>query len=353
MIKLLLNDRKLKILEAIITDYIENAEPIGSRTIAKKYNLGISPATIRNEMSDLEELGLIEQPHTSAGRIPSDKGYRLYVDNMMRSRELTGEETEFLKNAISFNVGQIDYIMQQTARALAMLTNYTTVITEPTSKKTVLKKIQLVSLDEQSVVAVIITEDKTVKNTVIRSTDVPEGDRLTKINARINSVITGVELEAIDKDNVARLLTDFPENRAFVTEVLKVAFKTVKSSENLRLYTSGAKNLLGFPEFSDIEKAKGIFRALDEKDLLITVLGDDNDSRDSVKIQIGDENNMEELKNCSIVKANYKVGNSSFGRIGIIGPTRMNYSQTVSVLSSIIRRINHIMADMEDGDNDE
>ena len=149
-----LNDRKIKILEAIITDYIATAEPVGSRTIARKYDLGISPATIRNEMSDLEEMGLIEQPHTSAGRIPSQRGYRLYVDNMMHSRELTSEEVEFLKNAISLNVGRIEYLMQQTAKALAILTNYTTIVTEPKSTKIRIKHIQLVPIDKNTVVLI-------------------------------------------------------------------------------------------------------------------------------------------------------------------------------------------------------
>ena len=141
-----LNERKIKILEAIITDYIATAEPVGSRTIARKYDLGISPATIRNEMSDLEEMGFIEQPHTSAGRIPSQSGYRMYVDNMMHKRMLTDDEAEFLKNAISFNVNRVEYLMQQTAKALAMLTNYTTVVTEPKSSGVKIKHIQLVTV---------------------------------------------------------------------------------------------------------------------------------------------------------------------------------------------------------------
>ena len=167
-----LSDRKLKILEAIITDYIETAEPIGSRTIAKKYDLGISPATIRNEMSDLEEMGLIEQPHTSAGRIPSDKGYRLYVDNMMQSSSgLSGSQAEYLAKAINYNVTKIEYLMQQTAKAISMLTNYTAVVSEPVDNQVKVKHIQLVPVDERSIVAVIVTSDNTVKNSVIKSKD--------------------------------------------------------------------------------------------------------------------------------------------------------------------------------------
>ena len=162
-----LNERKTKILEAIITGYIETGEPIGSRTIAKNYDLGISSATIRNEMSDLEELGLITQLHTSSGRIPSDKGYRLYVDNLMGHRELTDEETKFLQNVIVNNINHMDYLMEQTAKALSMLTNYPTIISKPKIEKEKIKHIQLVSLDETSIIAVVVTENKTVKNYIV------------------------------------------------------------------------------------------------------------------------------------------------------------------------------------------
>ena len=169
-----LNDRKIKILEAIITDYVATAEPVGSRTIAKKYDLGISPATIRNEMSDLEEMGLIEQPHTSAGRIPSQMGYRMYVDNMMHKRVLTSEEVEFLKNAISLNVDRIEYLMQQTAKALSMLTNYTTIVTEPKSTRVKIKHIQLVPIDNNTVAAVVVTDSKAIKNHIIKAKAIPD-----------------------------------------------------------------------------------------------------------------------------------------------------------------------------------
>ena len=296
-------------------------------------------------MSDLEELGLIEQPHTSAGRIPSQKGYRLYVDSMMRSRELTSDELKFLRSAISFNVGQIDYLMQQTAKALAMLTSYTTVITEPQSKRISVMRIQLVPIDDRSVVCVIITEDKTVKNVVIQCEKAPDAIKLAEISQSINDTLAGKDFSQPDKLKTAALLDKYPDNKGFITNIIKAVVNTVVRSGDVHMYTSGVRNLLGFPEFSDIEKAKSIFRALEEKEMLITLLGDEGAS-DKVQIVIGGENNMEELKNCSIVKASYKVGNNSYGKIGIIGPTRMNYSQTVSVLSSIIRKMDSVLSGM-------
>lgn len=352
-----LNERKIKILEAIITDYVATAEPVGSRTIARKYNLGISPATIRNEMSDLEEMGLIEQPHTSAGRIPSHTGYRMYVDNMMHKRVLTDDEAEFLKNAISFNVNRVEYLMQQTAKALAMLTSYTTVVTEPKSSKVRIKHLQLVPVDKNTVAAVVVTEGKTIKNHIIKAKNVPDADGLYRLSGKINSVIENYALEDIDSEATSAVLEEFAEYRELIVNVFRAVISTVQQEEDVHLYTSGVRNLLGFPEFSDVEKAKNIFQAFEEKDMLITLLGKGEDTAaDKIEIVIGGENKMEELKDCSIVKANYRYGNNSTGKIGIIGPTRMNYSQTVSVLDEIVKKLDTIIDAMlgsgEDGDYD-
>lgn len=347
---MILNDRKIKILEAIINDYIATAEPIGSRTIAKKYNLGISSATIRNEMSDLEELGFIVQPHTSSGRIPSVKGYRLYVDRLMHSRELTSEETILFQNIISSNINHIDYLMQQTAKALAMLTNYTTIVSEPKSKCSKIKHIQLVPLDESSIIAVIVNENKSVKNHVIRMKDVPNIEELNKISAVINQYMKHNCINEM-KYNIKEDNNEFSkENLELIKLVLKTVSETFKQENNVQLYTSGVKNILAFPEFSDLEKAKIIFQTLEEKDMLITLLDQrNNEYNDSIQILIGDENNLEQMKDCSIIKTEYKLGDDSFGSIGIIGPTRMNYAQVVSVLNGIVKNINDVIKVLSGG----
>lgn len=350
-----LNDRKIKILEAIITDYIATAEPIGSRTIAKKYNLGISPATIRNEMSDLEELGFIEQPHTSSGRVPSQKGYRLYVDSLMHSRELTNEEIEFLKNSISFNINRIEYMMEQMAKALAMLTNYTTVVTEPKSKKLKIRHIQLVPIDEKSVAAVVVLDSKVIKNHIIRVNKSPDIDELNKISSSINGVIKDYALEDIDSNQTSKLINQFTNHQELIAKVFKAIIATVQEEENIQVYTSGVRNFLGFPEFSDVSKAKDIFQAFEKKDMLVTLLGNGNGD-DKIQILIGGENNLEELKDCSIIKANYSMSKDSIGKIGVIGPTRMNYSQTVSVLNEIVKKLDNVIdtfLDDDDGGNND
>lgn len=330
---MILNERKIKILEAIIDDYIETAEPIGSRTIAKKYDLGISSATIRNEMSDLEELGLIVQPHTSSGRVPSDKGYRLYVDKLMCCPELNADEFEFLNDLISNNINQIDYLMKQTAKALSVLTKYTTVVTEAKPcKPSPIKHIQLIPLDEKSIVAVVVTENKVVKNYHISINQSLDNDELNKISSVIN--------DALKSNNLDQLKNNLEDKYIDIIEKIENIASVTAKEEDINLYTSGVNNILDFPEFNDIEKAKTIFQALEEKEMIINALGNDDINNDNkLQIFIGYENSVEQLKNCSVIKTKYSLGNS-VGTIGIIGPTRMNYSQAVSYLNGIVKTIN-------------
>jgi heat-inducible transcriptional repressor len=353
-----LNERKVRILEAIINDYIATGEPIGSRSIAKKYDLGISSATIRNEMSDLEDMGLIVQPHTSAGRIPSEKGYRLYVDELMKPGELSGDDINFLKQAIGTGMGQIDYLMQQTAKALSMLTSYTTVVTEPKSRVIKVKHIQLVPVDEKSLVAVIVTDTKAIKNQIIRSVSIPDMNVLNELSAVVNGVISNISLDEINADTLNGVLEKYPTYKDILVKVFKAIVATVREEEEVHLYTSGVKNILGFPEFSDVNKARNIFQALEEKDMLINLMGqgsqsDANKDNNQIQILIGGENRVEEMKDCSIVRANYRYGDNSYGTIGIIGPTRMNYSQAVAVLTSIVNNINGVIKSLTDDDNAE
>ncbi|MDR1558869.1 MAG: heat-inducible transcriptional repressor HrcA [Clostridiales bacterium] len=344
---MILNDRKIKILEAIINDYIQTAEPIGSRTIAKKYGLGISSATIRNEMSDLEDMGFIIQPHASAGRIPSDKGYRLYVDRLMRRRELTEEEARFLRQVIASNINQIDYMMQETARAIALLTNYATIVSEPTVKKTRIRHIQFVPVDEHSFVMVLVTDSKVVKNNVIYMDSSPDEETLQRLSRLVSDSLRDYALEDIDKELAARLAASAGKNAGVVMAVLNAIMDVIQAEDDVQIYTSGVKNILSFPEFSDVEKAKAMFQALEERDMLITLLGKNNSEK--IQVVIGAENNLALLEDCSVIKANYNVGGQNFGSIGIIGPKRMDYSQAVSVLSGILKHINAVIKALSGG----
>lgn len=346
-----LNDRKIKILQAIINDYIATAEPVGSRTIAKKYNLGISSATIRNEMSDLEEMGFIIQPHASAGRIPSDMGYRLYVDRLMKYRELEENEQLFLQGLINRNISRIDYLMEETAKALSVMTNYTTIISEPVVKKTKLKQVRLMPLDDTSLMLIIATEENYIKNHIIKLKEVPTDDEVFNLSSKINRILKGHTLEEIDGEIAAELMKELMQAEANIVEpLLQAIASTVHSAENMNVHLSGTKNILAFPEFSDVQKAKSLFQTLEERDVLVTLLGDNLGS--DMQILIGNENSIEQMKDCSIITATYKVGDNTQGSIGVLGPTRMDYSQVVSVLNSMVKNIEKVLKALAEGTND-
>lgn len=341
-----LNDRKIQILQAIINDYIETAEPVGSRTIAKKYNLGISSATIRNEMSDLEEMGLILQPHASSGRIPSDMGYRLYVDHLMQQKELSAEEQRYLQGVISRDVGQIDYLMEETAKALSLLTNYTTFISEPVGERMRMKQIRLLPLDSTSVLLVIATGDNFIKNHIIKLHAVPAEEVLFDLGTRLNRVLQGCTLEDIDALRISRMQAELMEYQELLHPVLRAIEVTMRAAEKIQLHMSGTKNILAFPEFSDIQKAKSLFQTLEEKDVLVTML--EESKGDDMQILIGSENTVQGMKDCSVITATYKMGDNTRGTIGIVGPTRMDYSQVISVLNGMVKNIENVLRNLSD-----
>lgn len=317
--------RKMKILAAIVEAYTETAEPVGSRTISKKYEFGISPATIRNEMSDLEDLGYIIQPHTSAGRIPSDKGYRLYVDNLMQQKKLTDREINFIKKTISNNVTRIDYLLKETAKAISLLTNYTTIMTEPITNKSKIKFLNFIPIDKKTLILVIVTNDNNAKNFTLK-VNVPK--KLDYISKIINKNLT--ESDIIDSNFYDKIFEQIGfENKNFMQKVIDA----INSMEEVRIYTSGIKNILAFPEFHNFEKAQNIFEALEHHHLLSSIFN--QDLQNDIEITIGAENQIDLFKDCSLIKTNYVISKDTFANIGILGPTRMNYSQVVSLLNVV------------------
>ena len=345
-----LNERKIKILQTIINDYIETAEPVGSRTIAKKYNLGISSATIRNEMSDLEEMGLILQPHASAGRIPSDMGYRLYVDHLMQKHELGEKEKTVMQSVIANNISQIDYLMEETAKAISHLTNYTAIITEPVNHSTRIKQIRLMPLDSASLLLVIATENNFIKNHVVKVGIAPSDEEILHLGSCINAVLQGHTLQEIDGVLIGRLKNALGEYQEFLPNILKDIESTIRAAEKVQVHMSGTKNILAFPEFSDIDKARSLFQALEEKDVLVTLLeeGQGND----LQVLIGSENTVQSIKDCSVITATYKMGEETRGTIGIVGPTRMDYSQVISVLNGMVENIEKTLKKLSGGSKD-
>ena len=339
---MVLNERKIRILEAIITDYIDTAEPIGSRTIAKKYDMGISSATIRNEMSDLEDLGLIVQPHASAGRVPSDKGYRLYVDNIMPKKrsttEATSAQTAHLRQLVVNHINQVDLLMREIASSIAMLTKYITVVSEPRFQRTLIRHVQLVPLDERAIVAVVVTDSGVVKNHIV-----PVESYAPQELAWLSDLLSK-RLAGHGAMDIQSGLFDDVKN-SVISAVLPAVASGLRNEDERRVYTGGVKNVLAFPEFNNIEKARRLFHTLEEREILITLL-DTERGEDDIQVVIGSENSVAEMKDCSIIKASYHFGGENYGAIGIIGPTRMDYVQTMTILGFIVKNINAALGAM-------
>ena len=345
---MLLNERKLKILQAIINDYIATAEPISSRAIAKKYDIGLSSATIRNEMSDLEELGLIVQPHISSGRIPSDKGYRLYVDNLMSAKALNEDERSFLAGIVKNNINKINNLMQETAKAVSLITKYTTIASEPLINRLTIKHIQLAPFDSDSIIMILITDAKVVKNFHIKMTGAPDYYALSNMSLYLNSFLAGKTADEIDAEEITEALKNLGSEGEYLIQIIDSVINNIAKEMEVEVYTSGAKNILAYPEFSDVDKAKSIFQTLEEKDALIELLCvDKKNHKSEIRILIGGENSVEQMKECSVVSAGYQIGDKLFGSIGVLGPTRMNYARAVSTLHHVEKIINAFLLSLE------
>ncbi len=346
---MILNERKIKILQAIIDDYVATAEPVGSRTIAKKYNLGVSSATIRNEMSDLEELGLIVQPHLSAGRIPSDKGYRLYVDELMQYKKLEEHQIKILEEIVENSINQIDYFMKETAKAVSLLTKYTTIVSKPSISKTKLKHIQLIPLDENSIIVVSVMDNNLVQNHVINIKNAPEEKILNKLSLILNKNLLGLTLEEITLPLIQKIKKQMGNYNEILNPILDYIADAAQKSDDIEVSLSGAKNILDYPEFNDVSKAKILFQTLEEKDILNEIVNKNGIEIGKIQITIGDENIINEIKECSLIKTTYTIGDKELGTIGILGPTRMNYAQVVSMLSYINHNIEEVLRRLSGG----
>jgi heat-inducible transcriptional repressor len=325
-----LSARKLRILQAIIDDYIRSAEPVGSRTLAKKYELGISSATIRNEMSDLEEMGFLEQPHTSAGRVPSDKAYRFYVDKLMKVRSLDQKEAEYIRETYESTIDQIEQIIFHTAETLSEVTNYTSLAMAPRLSKVTIRHIQLVQVDGEFALLVIVTSSGILRDTLIR---IPEGinnDYLSRVSNILNEQFRGKTIDQIDTEDLANIRDKFLKNRKFFSSLLDILIQRFRESEKREVYLGGTTNIFNFPEYQDIIRAQSFLNLMEEKDLLYDILS--NSTEDGVWVSIGSENSYNELHDCSIVTATYSLEDRVLGTIGLIGPTRMEYSKAISVM---------------------
>ena len=337
-----LDDRKYLILQAIIDDYITTAMPVGSRTISRKSGVGYSPATIRNEMSDLEELGYLDQPHTSAGRVPSNKAYRLYVDHLLKTVKLTSDERERIHEHLMDKSKRVEGVIRSAADVLSDATKYTSVIVAPKLGTLRIKHVQLVPVAEKTALMIIVTSAGIVKDAVIR---VPEGldaDDLYSISRMLTQRLADKPLEAV-RQTFAELLREASDNRKLLGVALQVIEQKLESEDQSDIVIGGSSNLLGYPEYADVNKARSFLAVLESKDTIRKVLSRDGGME--ITIRIGPENQVPALNDCSIVTASYRVGDHSNSTLGIIGPTRMNYNRVISVLDFMGRALSDLLSE--------
>ena len=334
-----LDERKITILRAIIKTYLETGEPVGSRTISKYTDLKLSSATIRNEMSDLEEMGYILQPHTSAGRIPSDKGYRFYVDQIMQEKE---QEVTEIKELMIQRVDRVELVLKKLAQLLATNTNYAALISGPQYHRNKLKFIQLSMMDDRKLLIVTVVEGNLIKNTMV---DVPRNisrEELLNLNILLNSALNGLTIEEINLDVISRLKEQAGVHSSLVDTVLTEVARAIRADEeDLQIYTSGATNIFKYPELSDGDRASELLKAFEQKDVLQELITDVNEASDETGIQvyIGNETPVQTMKDCSVVTANYDLGEGIRGTIGIIGPKRMDYEKVLGTLKNLMKQL--------------
>ncbi len=328
-----ITSRKKKILKTVIQEYVMTAKPVGSRTLARRYNFGVSSATIRNEMADLEEAGYLEQPHRSAGRIPSDKGYRFFVDSLMDYDGLSAQEIEAVKREYNDSRQQeIQELIQYTSQMLSDLTRYTSLASSPRVQKSIFQRLKLVPVAENKILIVLVTDTGLVQDKVVELSSHLSEEELTEMTRFLNQRLHGMALQEIDNDLLTELARDLVkrlsvsfEDLAFLTQGLF----TDKSSSVGKIYLDGTTYILDQPEFNDITKVKDVLKVLEHQDLVQEIL-DEIESNQGVEVLIGDENTREEIKDCSIVIATYSFKGRPVGKIGVLGPTRMDYSKVVS-----------------------
>lgn len=343
-----LDERKVKILDAIIRNYLATGEPVGSRTISKYTDLNLSSATIRNEMADLEEMGYIVQPHTSAGRIPSDKGYRLYVDHLMEEKD---REISEMKDFVIEKTEKMEKVLKQAAKLLASNTNYATLVSAPAYSKNKIKFIQLSVVSDTQLLAVIVMNSNVVKNQMIDISEPLDNETVLKLNILLNTSLNGLSLDEINLGTIALLKEQAGIHSEIVSHVLDTLVQTISETEDLQIYTSGATNILKYPELSDSDSVSSLLSTFEEKEelqSLVTESLSDNENETGIQVYIGNETPVQTMKDCSVVTAVYDLGEGVKGTIGIIGPKRMDYEKVMDNLKTLKSQLDGIYKKSDD-----
>ena len=339
----MLTDRQKKILQIIIEDYIESAEPVGSRTIARKYDLGISPATIRNEMSDLEMLGYLEQPHTSAGRIPSALAYRLYVDSLQNPGDLTDNDIALINGWFKERIRNIDDIFKSTAKILSRMTRNVSLVLANKQTTAGFKYLKFLPLNERQAILCIITDDGAMDNGLV---DIPLGmnpAELDYLAGRMSRMLEGRPLSEITADLLQEVYRNVSEDKMLLTAMLSTMQEMAAKNSEQKVFLGGTQQLLNQPEFQDVDRVKDLLGILEEERVVKDLLSAGDDS--GLRVTIGSENAFTGIKDCSMVQATYRLNGQIVGTMAVLGPTRMEYRKVMAVMNYLHKYLGTILKD--------
>jgi heat-inducible transcriptional repressor len=339
-----LSERKKQILKAVVIDYIKTAEPVGSRTIARAYRMGLSSATIRNEMADLEEMGYLAQPHTSAGRIPSQLGYRYYVDHLMEHDDLSLDDEEALTSSLSTEkMHEIEQIIVNSARILSAVTNQTSLIMGPQFKKSAFRQMRILPLDESRGLVVLITDTGFIKNKVIDMKQHLSQTELQQIVTYLNQKLYGLTIDQVTTSLINELKRDLFRRLEILEQAFILLEESLKEEKQIRVFLGGTTNILNQPEFKDVDKIRRMLTLFEQEPLLFKIL-EETSSDDHIVIKIGAENDYEDIQECSLITGTYKIHEKTLGTVGVLGPTRMDYSRVISIMRRLVDHLNQSLS---------
>ncbi|MCL5039118.1 MAG: heat-inducible transcriptional repressor HrcA [Firmicutes bacterium] len=337
-----LDERKLQVLQSVVEDFVRSGEPVGSRTISRKYLVGVSSATIRNEMADLEEMGLLEQPHTSAGRVPSDRGYRVYVDHLMPPHTLTEQELSLISSLYARKAREMESLIQQTARLLSEATNYLALILGPQLSQTTFRHLKILPLNEEKALLVLVTDAGFLEKGLL---EVPGGvgpQELDYIAAVLNDRLRGMTVDRIAQEAWKELRSELSQYRFILEQAFQLLVETVGKESEERVYLGGTANILRFPEFQRLERLQSLLARIEGEEGLVNLLPEVSDSQ--VVILIGGELTQQDLRDCSLVAAKYHIGPSLVGRVGVLGPRRMEYARVLSLVGHVTETLSRVLS---------
>jgi len=336
------DERKKRILHAVIKDYVATAEPVGSRTLVKKYNLGVSPATIRNEMSDLEDLGYIRQPHASAGRVPSDKGYRFYVDNLMDKEPPLPKEVGYIRESLKHKIQEMDALFQQSCQLLSQFSHYTAIMVKPRIKKGSLARVSLIPVGENQVLLMLVNDSGMLFHRILEMAVPLDTPRLQQFETLLQQRLGGLDMQQVTRNLLQEISLSMSWHQNLMKQAVDLMDYALSQCSHEQILVNGTTNMFSQPEFKDVERVKNIMDALEGEGPLRQAFS--GKAAEGTQVIIGDEIPDSLVNCCSMVKTTYKIKGEPAGTIGVLGPTRMDYSKAVALVELISEQLSEMLS---------